>query len=294
MKTLIYIASSPRSGSTLLANILGSHPEVFNAGEILGLHGLLNNSRRGSHPNGCCACGKRVIDCRIWGQVFKQIHGLRDLQTEVARIRKSRSIDILFPKDEVRECFKMSKNSDLVSRVVGTNTLILEQLVRITGSNYVVDSSKSFWNVLGYLCFLPDDWRLKIIHMKRHPGATIASRLKHRARLNMKTADFYRSIVGWIHYNQILAKLATYRSVHTLSLEVLCREPDTCFNSLEDFLGLQDISVDLLNSDFDRHDLGGSISLKASARSGLVLDESWLATTRWDKKLVAEFINYIF
>ena len=46
MKTLLYVTSSPRSGSTMLTNILGNHPNYFNVRELHRLTDLINSGSK--------------------------------------------------------------------------------------------------------------------------------------------------------------------------------------------------------------------------------------------------------
>ena len=58
---VIYIASSPFSGSTLLAFLLNNHPEVTTAGHTTGWSGLT--------PMFPCSCGASVSDCPFFNAI---------------------------------------------------------------------------------------------------------------------------------------------------------------------------------------------------------------------------------
>ena len=66
---VLYIAGSGRSGSTLLASVLGSVDGVFNAGELRYVW------ERGLADGALCACRKPVIECPVWTDVFKETNG---------------------------------------------------------------------------------------------------------------------------------------------------------------------------------------------------------------------------
>lgn len=59
---LIYIASLPRSGSTLLSMLLGSHDRIVALGEFV----LFGQSLQ---QNSHCSCGKQFRDCGFWNPV---------------------------------------------------------------------------------------------------------------------------------------------------------------------------------------------------------------------------------
>ena len=62
MKTLVYIASTGYSGSTLLESILGSNPRFLNLGEIYKLS---------YWP--VCSCGEKVADCAFWRELERRL-----------------------------------------------------------------------------------------------------------------------------------------------------------------------------------------------------------------------------
>ncbi|MFH0341649.1 MAG: sulfotransferase family protein [Chromatiales bacterium] len=64
---IIYIVSSPRSGSTLLSLLLGKHPLVANLGEVwfIPKHLALKE---------LCTCGIPLFRCDKWADVFDLLH----------------------------------------------------------------------------------------------------------------------------------------------------------------------------------------------------------------------------
>src|SRR5205085_9377274 len=61
---VLLIAGSGRSGSTLLANLLGSVPGVFSAGEMRYLFD------RGLRDNRLCGCGVPFRECPVWTRIL--------------------------------------------------------------------------------------------------------------------------------------------------------------------------------------------------------------------------------
>jgi len=65
-RKVIYITGYGRSGSTLLDIALGSHPQIFGAGELTAL-------ARHVWGNGeYCACGARVRECAFWRPIVER------------------------------------------------------------------------------------------------------------------------------------------------------------------------------------------------------------------------------
>jgi hypothetical protein len=88
--TVIYIAGSGRSGSTLLERVLGGIPGFVNVGELIDLF------RRTAPRGERCGCGRAFADCPFWASVGArafsgwdndQLAAVRRLQNDVARQR---------------------------------------------------------------------------------------------------------------------------------------------------------------------------------------------------------------
>jgi hypothetical protein len=89
--TVVYIAGSGRSGSTLLERALGEIPGFVNVGELIDLY------RRVADHGERCGCGQEFAQCPFWSRVGDRAVGgwqeqklaaTRDLQSKVARQRR--------------------------------------------------------------------------------------------------------------------------------------------------------------------------------------------------------------
>src|ERR1017187_271195 len=67
--TVLYIAGTGRSGSTLLASVLGEVEGVFAAGEVRYLW------QRGLVEGRLCGCGVPVRECPSWGAILEAAAG---------------------------------------------------------------------------------------------------------------------------------------------------------------------------------------------------------------------------
>src|SRR5579875_1752726 len=88
--TVVYIAGSGRSGSTLVERVLGGVPGLTNVGELMDL------PRRVAPGGERCGCGQAFGDCPFWTKVGQQAFGgwetgelaeLERLRLRVARQR---------------------------------------------------------------------------------------------------------------------------------------------------------------------------------------------------------------
>ncbi len=66
-KNVLYLLGSGRSGTTLLATILNSTPNILTAGELHQFYTYL-------HIKSTCSCGKIVYDCNFWETVIKTLN----------------------------------------------------------------------------------------------------------------------------------------------------------------------------------------------------------------------------
>jgi hypothetical protein len=68
---LVYIASLPHSGSTLLSLLLAKHPRVVALGEVrLQIAKIRRDPDKAGE--GTCGCGARIGDCSLWGRFIKE------------------------------------------------------------------------------------------------------------------------------------------------------------------------------------------------------------------------------
>lgn len=104
---LVYIASLPHSGSTLLSLLLARHPRVVALGEVRLQIGKLRR-RPDQAAEGWCGCGARLADCPLWGtflagwdrggtsvddlgravRIAREVHGPETVFVDASKIRE--------------------------------------------------------------------------------------------------------------------------------------------------------------------------------------------------------------
>jgi hypothetical protein len=80
-KKIVFIASSPHSGSTLLELILCAHSEFIGLGEVFQLIDPMSNIMRELNENRC-ACGKMIDRCPFWIKAIREIENQPYLSLE--------------------------------------------------------------------------------------------------------------------------------------------------------------------------------------------------------------------
>jgi hypothetical protein len=93
--TVMHLLGQGRSGSTILANVLGEYARVFHGGELRTLW-----SRGYIQRSIACGCGRAVPECPLWAGVYTDVFGKGDLdlrsvvaaQKAVVRLRNIRRL----------------------------------------------------------------------------------------------------------------------------------------------------------------------------------------------------------
>ena len=133
--TLLYIGGCGRSGSTLLARMLGQVPQVSNVGEVRDIW------LKGCIQNRLCGCGARFSDCPFWTRVGLEAFGGWDRidAQEMVRLRSALDRPWLFPLLAARGGRAFEANAASYTSVLDR----LYRAIRATeGAKVIVDASK--------------------------------------------------------------------------------------------------------------------------------------------------------
>jgi len=226
---VIYIAGYGRSGSTLLDTLLGNHPQVFGAGELMWLFHRVEQ-------NADCSCGAALGDCPLWKEVLAQVaHKLPGVSW-----REAGTITL-----EAERIF--GRNADLV-RYAEIWRAVFQAIRRVSGRPFVVDSSKS--NRIGFrrLRLLTRHLAssVKALHLVRDPRAVMWSLRRGTNRGLEAGSDLplaggmVRGLMSWTFSNLAVESLRRDPAValHGLRYEDLTAEPATTLDQMGRFLGL--------------------------------------------------------
>lgn len=167
--TVVYIAGSGRSGSTLVERALGAIPGFTNIGELIDL------CRRVAPRNERCGCGLPFLACPFWTAVGKKSFGgwdelalaeLHELQTRVARQRHLPRL--LRNRGTGAFADDVSLYGDLYRELYAA-------IAEVAGADFVVDASK--WPAQA-LALARGGIDLRVIHLVREVHGVAHSQAK--------------------------------------------------------------------------------------------------------------------
>lgn len=285
---VLFIGSVPRSGSTIVSDLLNENPHMVNIGELVHLW------ERGVIENNLCGCGQTFSDCVFWGKVGEIAFGgwqhlsgdrMRTLQLRADRTRHIPSL--LIPR---------------VSRLLATSTVqygavvsrILRAILEVSGKPVIVDTSKHVSTAL-LLRQLPDV-DLRVLHLIRDPRGVAHSWSKVISRpevqgesKEMETLHPARLGLRWLWFNWAFSNMDRL-GVPTAAIryEDFVVEPAETLDQIFAFSGVEQIGTTLFN-DEDPLLLGEGHSVSGNPRRldrrpvELRADESW--RTDFDPKM---------
>ena len=302
MKKLIYIISSPRSGSTLLANILGNNKNIFNMGEVTSLNGFIKgNTRQAQYFGQKVASGDSIFSCPIWSEAIKKASKKLSICKEEldpkARMSSRGLWRYFFLNTYIKELKKESLNQSDSKRASEHAFALFDAIVEQSGKSILVDSSKNLINLIAYINYLPADWDLKIIYLSRNCEATACSMKKVSQKLKMKRGrSVYLNILKCLHYNSMLRFFLKEYSHRAISLEDLCADFNSSASKLIHYINDPTITeLPLISNNRLRYDIGGSTSVGAlNEKVNLKLDEKWKLQMSFPKRVFSRIFLFIY
>lgn len=284
-QTVLLLAGSGRSGSTVLANILGSVDGVFCGGEIRYLW------ERGLRDDRLCGCGLPFRSCAVWRAVVTEagidqtppaVECLVGLARQAGRIRQ---VPRMLAGDAIgrRRLAAMGRYRDEVAA-------LYPAIGAVTGCRLVVDSSKL--PAYGWLLDRLPTIDLRVVHLVRDPRAAAYSWQRHKplsdgaAAALMQRQSPAKSAALWSIWNATAAKLWDGSGRYLrLSYEDFIAQPRRWTERILDFAGFEGDAGSVFDDDHTArirpsHTVAGNPDRLRTGAVRLCIDDEWVTGMR--------------
>jgi hypothetical protein len=199
--TVLYLAGSGRSGSTILDNVLGEVPGFLSVGELRFVWD------RNLRDDRVCGCGEPFSRCPLWQEVLRVAYGAAPPEPTEMIAWRERSLPLrLVPLVRVPGARR---------RLAARYAAYLDGLERlyhaaadVSGARVIVDSSK--YPSYGYLLSLVDSLQVVMVHLVRDPRAVAHSWTRNKLETTtsgvetpMGTVHPARTAIDWMLWSAL-------------------------------------------------------------------------------------------
>jgi len=317
---LIYILAASHSGSTLLAMLLGTHPEIATVGE-------LKFTSLGNVERYLCSCQKEIKKCPFWSDVAQEMakrgypFDFSNPGTDFHSKMSSYVQWLLRPLHRGR-VLEWARDSALalspawrvrLPRIQELNSVLIESISKLTGKKVIVDSSKVGFR-LKFLIRNPM-LEVKVIRLIRDGRAVAMTYTNPAGFADASDSRFRGGGMGgerkserltmaraareWKRSNEEAeAVLKTFDPSQWFEVryETLCAETDITLKKIFKFIGVNPDHKLISFRSVDHHVIGNGMRLDSSDE--IKLDERWRESLTKSEleafNLVAGKLNYRF
>jgi hypothetical protein len=294
---ILFIGGVGRSGSTLLADMLGQLPKVENIGESQYIW------ERGIKANDLCGCGNPFRACDYWRTVGDRafggwdevdVDGLLSLQAQVDRNRfiPQLAAPSLTPRFEAK-----------VARYVETLRALYTGVREVTGAETIVDASKHV--SYAYVLRLAKGVETRVVQSIRDSRGVAYSWAKKVRRAEVTAGDSYMpqfkpgtTAALWLAADALLHVLAPLGvPVIDVLYEKLIADPQQELERIAEFAGLGPVDLSFVGEDWvelgPSHTVSGNNSRFVTGHVPLKLDSSWRAEMNPEERDLVTVITWL-
>lgn len=275
---VVFIAGAGRSGTTLIADALGSVAGAGSWGELRYVW------ERGILQNRWCGCGRPVNDCPQWSAVF----ATAGLATEELPRHARSVVTSMEPLLRTRSAWHaLAKPTDRPTELLEQLARLYRALADTSGVDVIVDSSKLpayAWLLAGI-----DDIDLRIVSVVRDPRAVAYSWSRHKDLPDdvsgtgaMARLSPARAAAVWLSQNALADALMRRIGAPRLHLryEEFTDDPAGTLGRLAEFAGLptDDLPVDGDHLTIAEHHTvaGNPDRFSRGRRTQVITDDRWV------------------
>ena len=274
---IVYVAGSGHTGSTLLALLLDSHPDIACVGETSVKPKI---RRKGGEADQRCSCGEKLADCPFWSAVFAAVRGdgydfgadswTNDYRFEHPLMR--RALTRAYSSSSGRALMSWAADAmpmyrNRIARIDRVNQAFIRAVLKVSGAQVFADTSKRIPRLL-HLMRLPDlDVRVLLLVRDVRGYAASAKRRGFPVLDAARTWQRHQVI-----FSDIVRQLPAER-VERVRYEDLCARPAETLERLWQFSGVAPIPAPEVIDATQHHVLGNAMRLGGQIR--IRLDQSW-------------------
>jgi hypothetical protein len=295
---VLYLAGKGRSGSTVLASLLGQLPGFFNAAEVNFLWdwGLVENYK--------CGCGVPLQQCPMWRAILTEadslLAGTGIPPLDSARVDRDQAAVVRWPKTLQLLRAEPGRHAhwEQLDRYTAAVSAVYRAIVRVTGARVVVDSSKK--PIEPVALGLVDDVDLYLAHVVRDPRAVVYSWQRKRAYSDRDTDEYMPrfsasfTTTSWLTRNLLVEVIGRRRPVELVRYDDMARNPEAVLRRMADFVGEPAGDLEFLTSATatlaPTHSVGGNPVRMSSGAIKIAPDDEWRSELAPRKRMVATAI----
>ncbi len=239
---VLVIAGWERSGSTILANVLGSAPGVVTVGEVNNLW------ERGFGADLSCACGEPFSRCELWAPVAAAAFTASNAEIAArakaitARMGNTWLVRRQLPLLRRGQAGRGRPYAELLAP-------LYQAVADHTGARLLVDASKSPWHALVASELAGFD--VSVLHLVRDPRG-VAHSLHKKVRYDrddersiyMDRHSATKSSLAWVYRGRLIERTwASDRRLRFLRYEDFVAEPRRHLEEIFDWVGLPGVAA---------------------------------------------------
>lgn len=289
MKKLLFIASTPYTGSTLLSILLGSHSEIGTVSQMVGpVQGLKASEYT-------CSCGDTLTECSFWAHVrecFEHLTG-RGFDLENFKTRfysgENRFVRNILYRSLYSDRLEAMRDSIMpkpIRHKIGiwleNNEALMDSVLKVSSTGHFLDASKDPVRIK-YLSKLKG-YELIVLHVVRDVRGFVNSSRKNNNRRVEKSA------IRWMIRHREIERLVKEAGVRykLIRYEDFACDPKASIAAICRFAGIE--MCDRINFEPKaQHLLGNRMRLKNDFK--IRLDESWKVELTEMQKTAAYYIS---
>jgi hypothetical protein len=280
---VLYIGGWGRSGSTLLAHVLGEVPGFVSVGELRYVW------QAGPAGNELCGCGLAFADCPFWQAVGREAFGGWD-QVDVDEVLRLESAVLRHRNVPLLALGRLAPgHARDVRRYAELTVRLYRAILTVSGGRVVVDSTKNPPYAYFLRAAAGSGVALRVLHLVRDSRGVVHSWMKRVSRPEVTGGDAYfqefspvSAGVRWMECNLAFELLRRLRTPTVqMRYEQLAADPrgelERMFASLGDPPGSHDLSA--VGADSvqvtGQHSVRGNPMRFAHGRQQVRPDEAW-------------------